>query len=180
MSLAFLHFYLQQKGKEGPELSTHLQEELGSSSQEMRTRQAAYNTIKVESAHRIGSIDFSRNKVQALANDHALVIDWASSEVDISFGYEVFEQEVQKLPEGAFLIRMLKPEANDKLEACGHALVYIKEKGSALFYDPNRGTKILPLDPQELYRELDSCFREFGVKKTRFYRMVERKNTSCP
>lgn len=181
MSLEFLDLYfqtkkinLQQPDAQSEMLVNHLMQlgaKFSSSSQEMRDRQAAYNTIEVESTD--STIDYSRNKVQSLANYHSLMIDYSSSEVDIHKLDDAISQEIDALPEGAFFIRILKPANNEKLEEDGHSLAYIKEHGLGLFYDPNFG--IVNLTPGEhskiLFAGFKICFCLFQVSKARFYRL---------
>ena len=76
-------------------------------------------------------------------------------------------------PEGIFLIRILKPADNEKLEDHGHSLVYIKENGLGLFYDPNEGVRNLASSEhsQVLLAGFKSCFQSFKIHKARFYRL---------
>lgn len=145
-----------------------------SSSQKMRNRQAAYNTIEVQSND--STIDYSKNKVQSLANYHSFVIDYSSSVIDIERADECsIVKEVDALPEGAFFIRILKSENNEKLESSGHSLVYIKEGGLGLFFDPNYGVRNLTSSGHSkiLFEGLKDCFRSFKVNQARFYRLQE-------
>lgn len=184
MSLEFLDSYFKAKKinvKTADEQSAlsidrivKLSQKFASSSQEMKSRQAAYNTIEVDRS--LGSaIDYSKNKVQSLANYHSLVIDYSSSEIDTEkLDHERrLSKELKDLPEGAFLVRILKPAKNDKLEEYGHSFVYIKENDMGLFYDPNQGVR--NLSPSEhskiLLEEFKNYFRAFGINNARFYRM---------
>ena len=182
MSLEFLDSYFKAKkisiensDTQSEMLVDHLIKlghNFSSSSQEMRDRQAAYNTIEVLNGSKI---DYSRNKVQSLANYHSLVIDYSSSEIDVDKldNESAISEEVDALPEGAFLIRIIKPANNEKLEEFGHSLVYIKERGLGLFYDPNYGVR--NLSPSEhskvLFEGFKSCFQSFDISKARFYRL---------
>lgn len=181
MSLKFLKAYFKAKMKSNhrPEV---LQEELvkskgkfAKSSEKMRIRQAAYNTIEVKLENSFRKIDYSKNKVQALANDRSLKIDASSAEIDMkkSFNESGFASEVEKLPTGAFLVRILKPANNEKLEEHGHSLVYVKEKELSLFYDPNCGVRVLsPYKHAIVLFDLFKVYYEsFEVSKARFYRL---------
>ncbi len=183
MSLEFLDSYFQARrlsiekpNAQSDMLVDHLVKlgpNFSSSSQEMRNRQAAFNTIEVQLDG--SAIDYSRNKIQSLANYHSLVINYSSSEIDVDKvdDESSITKEVEALPEGAFLIRILKPENNEKLENRGHTLVYIKEHGLGLFYDPNYGVRnISPSEhPKILFEGFKSCFQSFQVNKARFYRL---------
>ncbi len=185
MSLEFLDSYFNAKkinikkpGDRSGMLLDHLvklNQKFSSSSEEMRNRQAAYNTIEVQLDSSLGDpVDYSKNKIQSLANYHSFVIDYSSSEIDINkLDHEAeLSKEVEALPEGAFLVRILKPADNEKLEEHGHSLVYIKEHGLGLFYDPNYGARNLSSSehPKILFEGFKSCFQSFGVSKARFYR----------
>lgn len=145
------------------------------SSREMRTRQAAYNTIEVRKVDSEIDLDYSRNKIQSLANYHSLKIDYASDEIDIQQINEENElsSSIDTLPDGAFLIRILKLAHNEKLEERGHSLVYIKEKGFGCFYDPNYGARNLLLSEHSsvLFEGFKRCFQNFGIDKVRLYRL---------
>lgn len=144
------------------------------SSEEMRIRQAAFNTIEVRKVDH--EIDYSRNKVQSMANLHSLKIDYASKEIDFYHtSAAAIGSEVNALPEGVFLIRIIKPANNEKLEECGHTLTYIKENGIGLLYDPNNGVKRLSdsehLD--SLFERFTYCLNQFKTNNARFYRLHE-------
>lgn len=147
-----------------------------SSSEEMRNRQAAFNAIEIDLEHPLLEItDYSKNKVQSLANYHSLITDYSSLEIDIDqFDSESrLSHELATLPEGAFFVRILKPANNEKLEEHGHSLVYIKENGLSLFYDPNYGLKNLSSleHSKTLFEGFKKCLQSFGVSKATFYRM---------
>ena len=182
MSLEFLDSYLKAEkiskenaNEQSDMLLKHLiniGQKLSSSSEEMRNRQAAYNTIEVTTEN--NAIDYSKNKIQSLANFHSLEINYSSSEIDIEKlnNENELSKEIDVLQEGAFLIRILKPANNEKLEEEGHSLVYIKEHGLGFFYDPNFGVIDIPsLEHSKiLFKGLTSCFHSFGISKARFYR----------
>ncbi|MBA3723101.1 MAG: hypothetical protein H0W88_11975 [Parachlamydiaceae bacterium] len=142
-------------------------------SEEMRIRQAAYNTIEVRKFE--AEIDYSKNKIQSLANFHDLKIDFSSQEIDLNTINSDKELNVgiAKLPEGAFMVRILKPANNEKLEEHGHTLIYIKEKGLGLYYDPNTGLRnLIPSEQASyLFKAFKKNQQEFEVHKARFYRI---------
>ena len=185
MSLTLLEKYLKMQ-KTHLESSDHTPEiltkwtndvgvELTSSSEIMRTRQVAYNTIEVIKTS--DEIDFAKNKIQALANYHNLSINHYSKEMDIK---ELFNQpeaslEMEALPEGAYLVRMTKPKDNEKLEDFGHSFVYIKSKELNLFYDPNQGMRDLKelTHASVLFPYFKHYFIERELTKLRFYKLKE-------
>lgn len=184
MSLEFLDSYFKTKklSIERPDAQAHvlvdrlieLGELFAKSSQEMRDRQAAYNTIEVMDSLD-ETVDHSKNKIQALANYHSFNIDYSSSEIDVAklANKNELSKELDALPEGTFFIRILKPADNKKLEEKGHSLIYIKENGLGLFYDPNFGLRSLPSEEhaQILFQGFKNNFQLFGINKARFYRL---------
>lgn len=145
------------------------------SSEEMRILQAAFNTIEV--LRNTASIDVSRNKVQSLANFHGLKINHASAEIA---AYppnlnQCVEEEVSKLPDGLYLLRTILPSNNERLEHHGHSMVYFKERGEGLFYDPNLGARYMKnvSHAPVLAQSLSSCYQQFQTTRACFYRLTE-------
>lgn len=165
MSLEFIDFYMKTKSLN--------EEQFATSSKKRRDLQAAFNTIEVIPLE--SSIDYSKNKIQSLANFYSLEIDHSSPEIDIAAMSHAKEiaKEVEALPDGVFLIRIIKPEDNDKLECNGHSLAIIKEEGLCLFYDPNFGVQNLSqVDPSTaLFNNFKTCLKMFGISKARFYQL---------
>lgn len=176
MSLAFLQSYFTENDSSESCIARliKLGENFKTSSYEMRTRQAAYNTIRVVP----GTENALQKKVQALALHLGFQMAYASAEV--FFGSQETDSIMANLPQGAFLIRMIKPTQNEKLEEHGHSLVYIKTKNSHFFYDPNKGLQQLASQKkkhlEELYYQLNSCFENFGTDKIGFYQLTNPKN----
>lgn len=184
MSLEFLDEYFKSKktcinktddqSKGLAEYIIQFGQKFSSSSKEMRDLQAAYNTIEVISPLD-EKIDYAKNKVQSLVNFHSFVIDHSSDEIGIDQLKNESElmQKINALPEGVFFVRILKPSKNEKLEEKGHSLVYIKEKGLNLLYDPNFGARQLsPSDEARfLFKSFKSCFSYFQTNQARFYRL---------
>ena len=97
---------------------------------------------------------------------------YASKEVDCTL--QNVSSITNNLPQGAFLIRMIKPSQNTKLEELGHSLIYIKNKDSHFLYDPNQGLKQLSRQnhSEELYHELQSCANSFLTDKLGFHQFT--------
>jgi hypothetical protein len=144
------------------------------SSEEMRTRQAAFNTIEIV-PHSSG-VDISKNKVQSLANLHNFKVDHASKEIQVgSANYEkTLKEEVAKLPEGLYLLRTIKPFNNVRDELHGHSMIYVKSQKEGFFYDPNQGAKYMKNVDHlpELSRALTHCRALFDTSHARFYRLA--------
>ena len=144
------------------------------SNQEMRERQAAFNTIEI--LPNAQGIDKTRNKVQSLANLHHFKIDHASNEIQLDQAdYErTLQDEVSNLPDGVYLLRTLKPFNNAKEEWEGHSMIYVKDSQERFFYDPNVGTKYIYNDNPvlDLSQALTYYRQMFDTSKARFYRLV--------
>lgn len=178
MALQFVDRYFQiKKSCEGSEQILKQIAAIGiqfsASSAEMRDRQAAYNTIEVVKSSE--ERDFSKNKMQSLANDHNLSIKFSSNEMDVEKldTEQSLQNDVDALPEGAYLVRIIKPANNEKLEEHGHSLIYIREQGVNLFYDPNLGARNLvgAKHSTVLFNSFKENFATFQVSKARFYQL---------
>ncbi len=183
MSLEFIDSYFKAKGiaklsqASDPALYAGCIRSIGKqyrvSSEEMRNRQAAFNTI--EEDKQTNSLDFKRAKIQSLANFHQFKIDFASDEIDLLT--PAADQEIKKmdnLPLGVYLLRILQPADNEKKEEKGHSLVYIKEKSVGFFYDPNLGTQQLVEGnhTSTLNEEMKFSLQQFQINLARFYRLI--------
>jgi hypothetical protein len=182
MSLKFIssYFKIKEKCKRDPNYTSsmllknlsNLSCKLASSSEKMRVRQAAYNTIEIIKSENL--IDYSKNKIEALITDRALKINYSSEEIEVNNAEKWnISQQVANLAEGVFLLRIIKPNNNEKLEERGHSLVYIKEEGIGLFYDANYG--VLNLHSTEHSNVLSEWmvmnWRDFQISKARFYKV---------
>lgn len=115
-----------------------LGENFQTSSEEMRVRQAAYDTIEVIPT--LQNIDLHRGKIQSIANYHNFKITFATEIINaemLSCPEDI--RQYVSLPNGIYLLRTLKPAPNEKLEQYGHSTIYIQEDNCKIFYDPNRG-----------------------------------------
>ncbi|HEY2810289.1 MAG TPA: hypothetical protein VGJ00_02720 [Rhabdochlamydiaceae bacterium] len=142
-------------------------------SKELRNRQVAFNAIEVIKG--ASHTDYTKSKVQALANFHKFAIDYSSSEIDayLLSSEKQIEQEINSMPDGAFLLRIIKPLENEKLEEYGHTMVYIREQGLGFLYDPNFGVRVIPSSeqPKIFFQKLKECWRDWEISKARFYRL---------
>lgn len=147
-----------------------LQEKFKQSSEEMRIRQAAYNTIEVIKGD---YIDYSKNKMQSLLNFHDFKINYCSNEINTETRKEEFAKTVHELPKGTYILRVIKPNENEKLEEHGHTLVYVKEEDLGLFYDPNFGLRVLSEEEHStvLLESFKFCYFNFQTSNARFYQI---------
>ncbi len=181
MSLDFAKRLIELKRKlcpKQPEIFLKALRELGAqltkSSSEMRNCQAAFNTIEVVKSVKA---DIAKNKMQSLANFHDLTIDYASQEMDLNTVSETEgEQQIQAMPAGVSLARILKPAENEKLEEYGHTLVYFRESALELIYDPNLGLANLSTkvdDPKAIANFKFNNYM-FKVNRLRLYHLADK------
>ena len=86
------------------------------SNEEMRIRQAAYNTIEVLPTERV--IDASKGKIQSIVNYHNFKIDFMTDEINAEMLSK--PEDVRKyvsLPQEIYLLRIIKPTQNEKLDS---------------------------------------------------------------
>lgn len=178
MALEFIHEYFKRAHfekslKERLNHVIRMGDQFATSSEERRARQMAYNTIEVVKVNE--TVDYCRNKIQSLANDFFLQINYASKKMNlIEDQKNKITDTVEKLPDGVFLVRVLKPASSKKLEIHGHSMVYIKENGVCLFYDPNQGVKYYLADSnhaETTFEFLQNTLQPFGCSEARFYRL---------
>ena len=149
------------------------------SSEEIRSRQAAFSSITVD---RTAVMDISKSKIESCVKYHHFEIDHCTRELDIVTDANLTQQEIDKLPYGVYFVRMLKPMDNHKLEARGHSMIYVHEEDVSLFYDNNYGLRPLPrpifnasTEGMLLYEELLNVHKQWDIPITRFYRLKEQK-----
>lgn len=141
--------------------------------QEFRNRQKAFNCVEVDLSK---SIDFSRAKIQSMANFHWLKVGRASPEFTHhkSEGQDALAREIAMLPKGVHLLRMILPSDNCKLEERGHSLVLIKEELGIFLYEPNDGVYLIRDHvAAEIGKFLKHNRRLFQLERSRFYTLEE-------
>jgi len=135
------------------------------------------SVAKVESirakleAHRSIGIQFNRKKV-APSLEGGTCTAMSLEFLDSYFQAKKISIEKPSTQSDMLVDRILKPANNEKLEEHGHSLVYIKERGLGLFYDPNYGVRNLSTSEHSkiLFEGFKSCFQTFQINKARFYR----------
>lgn len=82
-------------------------------------------------------------------------------------------REYVSLPEGIYLLRIIKPAQNEKLEQYGHSTIYIKENDYKVFYDPNYGA--YNLTDEDIASKFFTIFQTqwlmYEINKIRFHRL---------
>jgi hypothetical protein len=176
MSLEFLAQYFKLKTKDD---IAQLGPFFAHGSCEFTHQQLAYNTIEVD---RQILTDYTKAKIQALANFHSFRISHASPEIDVTQlqNEAALSRMIDSLPPGSYLLRTIQPLQNERLEQWGHSMVYIKDATFSGFYDPNEGLRSLNPSDQipVLYRKLKQCLANFQTTNARFYQMTSGHVTS--
>ncbi len=144
---------------------------------EHRIQQAAFNCIAQDPSTQTS--DFTRAKMQSLANFYDLRIIKASEEFKVS-SEEHTSRVIDPLANGIYLVRMLLPSDNEKKEAFGHSMVYIQSDQSSFFYDPSRRVKELNDDNQskQIHQFLMENHSNYGLKTARFYQVIPNNASS--
>ncbi len=175
MVLGFIEDFLNSKGADLQKRLITTMKNYTISGEVFRAQQIAFNTI--EQSHFTQSSDFKRAKVQSLANFKNFKIDYASTDMeldDILKNPEKFEQEIEKLPEGIYFLRILRPSDNHKKEHWGHSTVFLRDKIEGdYFYDPNYGlTEIADGETAKFFKEHFEILNDVWlVNNPRFYRI---------
>jgi len=174
MSLEFAstYFRLREEGVSEALLDKlrSLEEGFKESSEEMRSRQIAFSSITVDPT---AAIDISKSKIESCVKCHDFSIDYCSDEIDITSGIDILRQEIERLPQGVYFVRMLKPKINHKMEERGHSMIYVHEKDLTFFYDNNQGLEnITPVSAVgTLLERLSGLHQEWDIPNVRFYRL---------
>ena len=149
-----------------------LKDDFETSSEEMRSKQMAYSSIKVD---RSVDMDISRNKIESCVRGHDFEIDLCSNEIEMSENKDLWEKELNSLPNGIYFVRMLKASDNCKLEARAHSMIYVREENVAYFYDNNCGLEKLSTASIPIYERLLSVHQKWDIPSTRLYLLNIRK-----
>ncbi|AXH78539.1 MAG: putative membrane protein [Circular genetic element sp.] len=81
--------------------------------------------------------------------------------------------KIEALPFGQYIVRIIKPSENRRLEKSGHTLIYIKEEKLRMCYDPNSGLKNLGVlhDAANLDFIFRSVSKEFELSHLSCFRV---------
>ena len=143
---------------------------------DLRNLQMAFNAIRISPQHKTQNLDFSKLKIESLAQAYQLSIGATSESCTIRAGDapSKFKEQIQKLPEGVYLLRALNTSDNEKLENFGHSLVFFKGTDFIGLYDPSVGMKIA--QPQQLDAFIQDTvlfsLRRYSLDTARFYELL--------
>ena len=87
---------------------------------------------------------------------------------------EYFNQALEALPEGLYIVRILNPSDNFKEEHWGHTTLYVKNKIEGdYFYDPNYGLIEIATDKTShfLKKHFKELERDWLISNPRFYKI---------
>jgi hypothetical protein len=149
--------------------------EASSKRKEIRTNQAALNTISISNDAR--GEDRSNDKAKALAACFGFRVIASSKEIttdSIPEAEQQFTSMQEGLPKGVYLVRTIKKEANHKQETQGHSTVFINAESQGTFYfDTQIGFYALNKMGKEMhaliYRSMRSLKEHFQVDACRFH-----------
>lgn len=103
--------------------------------------QSAFNAIKVVGESTELPLDtLTGQKMQALASYHDMSLTPMSRSL---YRGENIEPIIEKLPLGSYVVRLLSPTGNHKLESYGHSMGFIKRADKSIFFDNSKGARII-------------------------------------
>src|SRR5690606_36603516 len=94
------------------------------------SRQAAYNTIEVKPSSNQSADEIKQQKMQSLANYHGLYLTPVMGTVtmrQLESGFDL-KTLIDQLPDGTYVVRMLSPASNAKMEYYVHTMTFVKDK----------------------------------------------------
>lgn len=143
------------------------------------SRQAAYNTIRVDRQAHINNPDEMKyRKMQSMANYHSMNLEPATSTIKrskISQKPKSFKSKIKNLPNGYYIVRGLEPADNEKMEYFGHTMIFIKTPHISLYFDNGDGAVDITSDPAGYVKDK---LLGWGFKEFRLYK-VTCVNNSC-
>lgn len=146
---------------------------------EIRTEQAAFNTITVD-RETICSGNAIAEKVGAMAPFFGLKVVESSPELRINEKGQLeahLLDQLRSLKEGVYLLRAIQETKNHKLEKQGHSSVFIKTGDTDYFFDSALGLYALFSEAKKvnlLLNALLSSNQHFGVDCLSFHRLEEK------
>lgn len=145
------------------------------SGEDFRVVQQAFNAITVVPGEE-GS-DIPRDKIEALSSYYHLMVLNGSDQLDMNAKgtTKKIQRMIDSLPFGVYVLRMLQPLDNEKQEKHGHTMIYVKEEGFDLFYEPNYGLEDLSwkIPSSRIIKRMKSSHRKFTIPLARFYQVEE-------
>ena len=150
------------------------------------SRQAAYNTIEIKNSRGIDKDALKEEKMQSLVNYHGFKITPVTGTLQTSLLEDRsldLRDEIDQLPEGSYIVRMLYPANNVKGEYFGHTMIFIKSKDLSIYYDHVEG----PLEvTQDLWETIREILIDWSIPEFRIYhavgpsRGVNIRQDTCP
>ncbi|HEV8051944.1 MAG TPA: ankyrin repeat domain-containing protein [Parachlamydiaceae bacterium] len=103
--------------------------------------QSAFNAINVvDETFQVPLDVIKAQKMQALASYHDMTLTPVSRPL---YRGEDVGKLIEKLPVGSYVVRLLFPMGNRKLEHYGHTMGFIKREDLSIFYDNSKGARII-------------------------------------
>lgn len=115
-----------------------------SNTEEFSSVQSAFNTIKItEKTLQTPLDDIAAQKMQSLGAYHNMKLTPVSR---TSYRENNLKEFIEALPIGSYIVRLLSPSGNHKLENYGHTMGFIKREDQSIFYDNSKGARIIEGD----------------------------------
>ncbi|MCH9633794.1 MAG: hypothetical protein S4CHLAM7_05270 [Chlamydiae bacterium] len=175
MTLAFAKDFINSSIKNINERIITVMKDYTKSGEAFRAEQIALNTIEESSL--TTAEDFKRAKIQSIANYYDLEFDYASEDLNfesIKNDPNHFKEVMDDLPEGVYILRILRPSNNFKKEQWGHTTFYLKDSVEGdYFYDPNYGlTEIATGETSDFFIKHLSLLNDvWYISNPRFYKL---------
>jgi hypothetical protein len=132
------------------------------------SKQAAYNTIEIVGENKQGNnASITAQKMQALASWHDMTLTPVTPLLSKEDNH--LAKVFHRLPEGVYVIRLLKFKDNHKQEDYGHTMGFIKAEGRTVFYNNAIGAHVI-YSPLPFLNEIFS----YSLPTIRIYQ------ASCP
>lgn len=140
-----------------------------SSTGEFASRQAAYNSINVDKEAITAATDITAQKISALAHYHGMNLE-PVMKLESTIESNSIMSVLKELEHGQYVVRMLDPATNEKLEHYGHTMAFFKDKDLSVYYDNSKGAALITGDVmQGIY---DSIMQWSHIPKVRIYKAV--------
>lgn len=112
-----------------------------STTEEFASVQAAFNTITITDKTLQTPFDLiAAEKMQSLGSYHNMTLTPLSRTL---YRNENIKEFIAILPVGSYVVRLLAPSGNHKLEDYGHTMGFVKREDTSIFFDNARGARII-------------------------------------
>lgn len=125
--------------------------------------QMAYNAINViDETSQVPYAELTAQKIKSLAAYHDMTLTPVTEVLDRN---DNIKPLLKELPFGSYVVRLIQPAFNHKLESYGHTLGFIKRPDASIFYDNSSGAKIV-----EDSTDVAENIGRWGIRQLRIYK----------